>query len=103
MCGVVCSNRYYYSFLSGLKTIFADSSAFVDAGIPLLILSGDNDAVGKGGRLVEKLCAFCERAGLAARYKLYGGARHDIFREINRAEVFSDIARFLDAATPKKN
>lgn len=101
MCGFVCSNAYYYSFLEGIKTIFAENAVCKEVTFPILILSGDNDATAKGGRLTERLRAWYESAGVRVRCKLYGGARHDIFREINRVEVFCDIARFLDSASQK--
>ncbi|MEU6252717.1 lysophospholipase [Streptomyces sp. NPDC047043] len=62
-------------------------------GLPLLWLHGDDDRlvplpgsrVGveqlSGGRLVERI---------------YAGARHEVFNETNKAEVFADLTRFVD-------
>ncbi|WP_316750348.1 alpha/beta hydrolase [Streptomyces herbicida] len=61
--------------------------------LPLLWLHGDDDRlvplpgsrIGverlSGGRLVERI---------------YAGARHEVFNETNRAEVFADLTAFLD-------
>lgn len=66
--------------------------------LPTLIVSGDMDPVGnygKGPDYVYKhlLIAGCKSVEL----KLYGGARHELFNETNREEVFSDIVRWLEA------
>lgn len=64
--------------------------------MPTLIVSGDADPVGaygKGPSFVYKhlLMEKCSRV----RLKLYEGARHELFNETNRQEVFSDLAGWL--------
>lgn len=71
-------------------------------GLPTLIASGECDPVGdfgKGPRHVYKslLIAGCEDVTL----KTYGGARHELFNEKNRYEVFSDLAEWLSAVVDK--
>lgn len=70
--------------------------------LPTLIMSGDGDPVGsfgKGPRHVYKsmLVAGCESVML----KTYEGARHELFKEINRDEVFSDLVAWLDGVVEK--
>ena len=50
-------------------------------------------AYGKGPSFVYKhlLMEKCSRI----RLKLYEGARHELFNEINRDEVFSDLVRWM--------
>ncbi len=62
-----------------------------------LVISGDADPVGqygKGPDYVYKhlLIAGCNNVEL----KLYEGARHELFNEINREEVFRDLTAWLD-------
>lgn len=65
--------------------------------MPTLVVSGDDDPVGAYGKgpsyvykklLIEK----CTNVSL----KLYEGARHELFNETNREEVFSDLLSWLD-------
>ncbi len=66
--------------------------------LPILIASGDRDPLGKNGRGIEKLAALFRSAGLQrVEVKLYAGARHEIFNELNRAEVIADIVQWLNA------
>ena len=67
-----------------------------------LVMSGDADPVGsfgKGPRQVYKnlLIAGCDDVTL----KMYEGARHELFNESNRLEVFSDLAAWLESTVNK--
>lgn len=68
--------------------------------IPTLIISGDMDPVGnygKGPDYVYKhlLMAGCERVVI----KMYEGARHELFNETNKEEVFSDLVKWIGSVT----
>ncbi|MFE0803675.1 alpha/beta hydrolase [Streptomyces sp. NPDC058812] len=61
--------------------------------LPLLWAHGDDDRLVPlpGSRVgVEQL------SGGDLTERIYPGARHEIFNETNRAEVFADVTRFLD-------
>ncbi|MES5817965.1 lysophospholipase [Streptomyces sp. RG80] len=78
------------SFLRTLETVAKDG----DVGrLPLLWLHGDDDRLVplSGSRPgVERL------SGGVLTERIYPGARHEVFNETNRAEVFVDLTRFLD-------
>lgn len=66
--------------------------------LPTLIVSGGMDPVGnygKGPDYVYKnlLIEGCKSVEL----KIYEGARHELFNETNRAEVFSDLVRWIES------
>jgi alpha-beta hydrolase superfamily lysophospholipase len=61
--------------------------------LPLLWLHGDEDRLVPldGSRIgVEQL------SGGRLTERIYAGARHEVFHETNRAEVFADVTRFVD-------
>ena len=65
--------------------------------MPTLVMSGDMDPVGnygKGPDYVYKhlLIAGCNNV----RIKMYEGARHELFNETNKEEVFSDILSWIE-------
>ncbi len=67
--------------------------------LPTLIVSGDADPVGaygKGPEYVYKklLISGCKSVEL----KLYQGARHELFNETNKEEIFEDIGKWLKSA-----
>ena len=60
--------------------------------LPLLWLHGDDDRLVplSGSRVgIEEL-------GGTLTERIYPGARHEVFNETNKAEVFADVTRFLD-------
>jgi alpha-beta hydrolase superfamily lysophospholipase len=66
--------------------------------LPLLWLHGDDDRLVPlaGSRVgVEKLRGGA-RNGRLHTERVYPGARHEVFHETNKAEVFADLVRFLD-------
>ena len=65
--------------------------------IPMLIMIGSDDPLG-GPRSVELLAeAYRTRAGLTdVTVKVYPDGRHEMFNELNQAEVRADVVRWLD-------
>jgi alpha-beta hydrolase superfamily lysophospholipase len=65
--------------------------------LPVLWLHGDDDRlVPQAGSRVGVLRL---TAGTHTE-RIYPGARHEVFQETNRAEVFADVTRFLDGVVP---
>jgi alpha-beta hydrolase superfamily lysophospholipase len=65
--------------------------------IPMLIIIGSDDPLG-GPRSVELLGqAYRKRGGLTdVTVKVYEGARHELFNELNQEEVRADVIAWLD-------
>ena len=71
--------------------------------LPLLLQVGGGDPVG-GERSVRRLeRAYRERSGLTdVTTIVYPDARHEVYNEINRAEVMADLTAWLDARLPRR-
>ena len=64
--------------------------------LPTLIVSGDMDPLGDFGRGVRRVYSELKKRGVSdLTLKIYEGARHELFNEINREEIFADIAAWL--------
>ena len=80
--------------LTKLKRLKALPSA-----LPVLIISGQEDPVGGAGKGPTEIARQYKAAGLTrVTLQLYQGARHELFHEINRAQVMDDLAGWLDSA-----
>jgi alpha-beta hydrolase superfamily lysophospholipase len=65
--------------------------------LPVLIVVGDMDPVNGGLALVNALVGRLAEAGLAdVTLNAYPGARHEVFNETNREDVFDDVLAWLD-------
>jgi len=72
-------------------------AAKVPAGLPVLLFSGSVDPVGHNGRDVRTIGSWLKAAGCAdVTMKIYDGGRHEMLNEINRAEVFEDVAKWIE-------
>lgn len=70
------------------------------ADLPVLIAIGSDDPVG-GPRSVRRLAQRYRSRGLGdVTVRIYEGARHEVFNEINRDEVIGDVLGWLDARLP---
>ncbi len=81
MLGNCNSSNWFKNFPKGLRT---------------LVMSGDTDPVGGFGKGVRKVYDGLQKNGANVKLKLYSGARHELFNETNREEVFADIIAFLE-------
>lgn len=96
-CGNVMSTNFSYYFFKGLNRLYdVDRSNNIPKNLPILILSGDNDPLGKYGQEVSKLHEWYKTLGIKdLQFKLYPGGRHEIINETNRNEVYQDISAWL--------
>jgi alpha-beta hydrolase superfamily lysophospholipase len=68
--------------------------------LPLYILVGDRDPLNHGLEFSDALVARYRAAGVAdLTYRVYEGARHELFNETNREEVFADLIAWIDRVT----
>ena len=98
-CRFVCSANFYRTFMAGIKKLYKkEYFRQIDLEKPVLIVAGDNDPVGEYGKGIRKLNKFyTDKVGVKdVTVKLYEGARHEILNETCKAEVYEDVALWLD-------
>ncbi len=83
MLGGVSSDAWFESFPHNLHT---------------LVISGEQDPVGDFGKGVRYVYDNLKKQGNDVELKLYSGARHELFNETNRDEVFADLIAWLEGA-----
>lgn len=80
-----CNSKVWFtSFPKGLRT---------------LIVSGEEDPVGGFGKGVRYVYDNLKKNGADVELKLYPGARHELFFETNKQEVFSDLIMWVEGVT----
>lgn len=97
MCGFIPTNRFYMDLFYGLKTIHKrEEIARIKKELPVLIISGAEDPVGKNGAGVFKVAKGLTNAGMTnVTVQLVEHARHEILLEKNKLETFHLIANWL--------
>ena len=96
-CGVLFTCGFFYDFIKGLQEIEDPANlAKVPVDLPIYIMSGDRDPVGKNGKGVLRLRDRYVSLGVKdVSCKLYPEGRHEMLNEINKEEVMDDIISWL--------
>lgn len=97
-CGVLFTCGFFYDFIKGLEEIEDKNNLNkVPVNLPIYIISGDKDPVGKNGKGVLRLRDRYKNLGVKnVSCKLYEGGRHEMLNEINKNEVMNDIISWLE-------
>jgi alpha-beta hydrolase superfamily lysophospholipase len=67
------------------------------ADVPLLIMIGSEDSLGGEGSVTKLADSYLTRGGLTdVKVIVYAEARHEVFNEINKDEVFVDLSGWID-------
>lgn len=95
-CGFMCSSRFFVDLLNGLNHISKKKNIEkTPKSLPIFFISGDNDPVGDNGKGIKKICGLYSDLGYNIKLKLYKEARHEIFNETNKEEVYDDVLQFI--------
>lgn len=97
-CEFVCSNNFFKSFMKNMKKLYSKSwAAGLNRDMPLLLISGEDDAVGNMGKGTGNLYKFYRDNGMKnVTLHLIKGSRHEFLNEEkNRDEAISVITDFL--------
>lgn len=100
LCGFTCSYRFYKDFFKALRKLYTRKYRNqLRKDLPLLLASGNHDAVGEMGEGVKKLLKFYrERAGVKnAQIVLFEHSRHEFLNEqIDQEQKWAAIKDFFD-------
>ena len=96
--GFDLTNQAWVDFIGGREHVaHVGFDAIHPKDLPILLLAGDKDPVGRKGKGVRELAELLVAAGMVdVEVTLYPGARHEVINETNRDEVHADVLAFLE-------
>jgi alpha-beta hydrolase superfamily lysophospholipase len=102
LCGRTFTSGFFVDLFGGIQRINDRKQvARVRRDLPILLVAGDKDPVGDGGKGPRAVGEQYSSVGIVdVTCTLYPGARHEIFNETNRDEVTQDVIAWLDAHLP---
>ena len=97
-CGFISTSSLFNELISGLIKIWKEENERkIPLELPIFLISGSDDP---SNEMTKNLLVLIERYknyGIKdLTYKIYEGARHEVFNEINRDEVFNDVINWLN-------
>jgi alpha-beta hydrolase superfamily lysophospholipase len=92
-CGFVSPASLWLEFLHGFEKIYDSKlEQTIPKNLPIHFISGSLCVIGNKTKSVKAMIDRLSKYGIKdVTYKFYQDARHEIFNEINRDEVFKDI------------
>lgn len=79
-----------FAYHANAKKTFKNTS-----GLPILLISGQNDPFGQKGKGIKKIQRLYQSCGVEASYILYPNMKHEIFNESDKLTVFEDVLNFI--------
>jgi alpha-beta hydrolase superfamily lysophospholipase len=99
LCGIPFTNNGFFTLLSLMKQATEGTwTRGIPTGLPILLVSGEDDPVGQFGRGVRRVAQQLQQAGFPrVQQVLYPSMRHEILQEVDKQQVYQDIAAWLSA------
>ena len=97
LCGFIPSNRFYIDLFDGLRIIHDDKkNNHIKKDLPVLIISGIKDPVGKDGKDLFKVANGYKKVGMSkVTVHLIEDARHEILKEVNKLQTYEIIVNWM--------
>ena len=84
-------------YMKGLMSIQKKKNVkIISQTLPILIIGGEDDAVGNFGKGLEKLAALYKKYNLNVKLIIYEKMRHEILNEKDNLKVYNDILNFFE-------
>ena len=98
-CGFVSPASLWLEFLHGFEKIYdSKQEQNISKDLPIHFISGSLCVIGNKTKSVKAMIDRLNKYGIKdVTYKFYQDARHEIFNEINRNEVYQDVTNWLNS------
>ena len=103
-CGFVCSQSFFKNFSNCLASLANKNNlSKINKELPILIIGGENDPVSSYSKGLYKLFKQYQKLGLKKlEVLIYSNARHEIYLEKCKENVFKDTLSFINKVIEKE-
>ncbi len=97
-CGFYASCGLFRDMMMGFRYIQDPRHlAAMPKDLPIFFIAGGDDPVGTYGKGIRQAAAAFQKAGMTdVSVRIYPLCRHEILNEINKEEVYEDVAQWLE-------
>lgn len=97
-CSFMFDIESFLCLFEGMQEVYGEYPNPKNPALPILFVSGGDDASGQFGSGVQAACAHLEAQGFSdVEILLYKGARHEILNEPIKPQVLDDILLWLES------
>ncbi len=96
-CGTIFTSGFFLDMLNGIKYVNKKQNIeMISKNLPILFISGEKDPVGNNGKGVRKVYNNFKKSRIQnVNIDLYPEARHEIFNEINRDDIYKKVIKWI--------
>jgi alpha-beta hydrolase superfamily lysophospholipase len=104
LCGFTASCGLLRDMMKGIYYVEQEKNLRnMTKHLPVFFIAGAEDPVGPYGKGVEQAAREFKKAGMInVACKIYPDCRHEILNELNRQEIYEDVARWMAPYTVEK-
>lgn len=104
LCGFTASAGLLRELMKGISFIEQPGNlAAMRKDLPVFFIAGGDDPVGSYGKGVRRSAEAFRKAGMTdVSVRIYPLCRHEILNEINREEIYEDVAQWIEQAIGEK-
>ena len=97
LCGFIPTNQLYVDMFGGMRVIHKESEMNkIRKDLPVLIISGEKDPVGKDGKDVFKVAEGMKKVGMKnITVQVVEGARHELLKEIGKEQTMEYMYKWM--------
>lgn len=100
-CQFIITVDYANQLAKGILNVGRSKTYNIKSETSILMISGEKDPVGgKNNKFIKRISNQYEKNGNPVTVYLYPDAFHNVLQELNRTEVFADVAEWILSATP---
>ena len=100
-CQFIITVDYANQLAKGILNVGRSKTFNIKSETSILMISGEKDPVGgKNNKFIKRISNQYEKNGNPVTVYLYPDAFHNVLQELNRTEVFADVAEWILSATP---
>jgi alpha-beta hydrolase superfamily lysophospholipase len=100
-CQFTITVDYADQLAKGIINVGKSKTYNINSNIPILLISGEKDPVGGiNNKYIKRISSKYMKNGNPVTVYLYPDAFHNVLQELNRTEVFADVAEWINSAIP---
>ena len=98
LCGFTMPSGFFVDMLNGFNKIWKKSNEQkIPKNLPIYFLAGELCPVSQETKSIDKLMKRYQSYGIKdIEHKYYPNDRHEIYNEVNKKEVYEDVANWLE-------
>lgn len=98
LCGFIATNQFFVDLIDGVTKVHEmKEMANIPKDLPILLISGDLDPVGKMGKNLTPVAELYKKVGVQdVTVVIMEGKRHELLNEVNNKDIYKKVLIWME-------